>query len=54
MFFAPPLRYNPLSLLFGLDTLNSAMHWTPEHGTDVIVVPIDDPQRVTRFTIDAF
>ena len=30
------------------------MHWTPEQGTDVIVVPIDDSQRVTRFTIDAF
>jgi all-trans-8'-apo-beta-carotenal 15,15'-oxygenase len=54
VFFAPPLRYNPLSLLFGLNTLNGAMHWRPEQGTDVIVVPIDDPQRVTRFTIDAF
>jgi all-trans-8'-apo-beta-carotenal 15,15'-oxygenase len=54
VFFAPPIRFNPLRLLFGLDTLHSAMRWTPEHGTDVVVVPIDDPQRVTRFTMDAF
>jgi all-trans-8'-apo-beta-carotenal 15,15'-oxygenase len=54
VFFAPPLRFNPLRLLFGLDTLNGAMRWSPEFGTDVIVVPIDDPARVTRFTIDAF
>jgi carotenoid cleavage dioxygenase-like enzyme len=54
VFFAPPVRFSPLSLLLGLDTLDGAMRWTPELGTDVIVVPIDDPERVTRFTIDAF
>jgi all-trans-8'-apo-beta-carotenal 15,15'-oxygenase len=54
VFFAPPLRFNPLRLLFGLDTLHSAMRWRPEQGADVVVVPIDDPQRVTRFTMDAF
>jgi all-trans-8'-apo-beta-carotenal 15,15'-oxygenase len=54
VFFAPPLRFNPLRLLFGIDTVSDAMHWTPEQGTDVIVVPLDDPKHVTRFTIDAF
>jgi all-trans-8'-apo-beta-carotenal 15,15'-oxygenase len=54
VFFAPPVRFNPLRLLFGLDTLDSAMRWTPALGTDVIIVPIDDPERVMRFTIDAF
>jgi carotenoid cleavage dioxygenase-like enzyme len=54
VFFAPPLRFNPLRVLFGLDTLDGAMRWMPEQGTDVIVVPIDEPERVTRFTIDAF
>jgi all-trans-8'-apo-beta-carotenal 15,15'-oxygenase len=54
VFFAPPLRLNPLRLLFGLDTIDSSLRWTPDAGTDVIIVPIDDPTRVTRFTIDAF
>lgn len=54
VFFAPPVRFNALRLLFGLDTVDGAMRWRPDLGTDVIVVPIDDPERVTRFTIDAF
>lgn len=54
VFFAPPLRLNPLRLLFGLDTIDSSLRWTPDAGTDVIIVPIDDPTHVTRFTIDAF
>jgi all-trans-8'-apo-beta-carotenal 15,15'-oxygenase len=54
VFFAPPLSFNPLRLLFGLDTVDGAMRWTPELGTDVLVVPIDDPRRLIRFTIDAF
>jgi all-trans-8'-apo-beta-carotenal 15,15'-oxygenase len=54
VFFAPPLRFSPLQLLFGLKTLDAAMRWRPELGTEVIIVPIDEPTRVTRFTIDAF
>jgi all-trans-8'-apo-beta-carotenal 15,15'-oxygenase len=54
VFFAPPVRFNPLRLLAGLDMLDGAMHWKPELGTDVLVVPIDDPERRTHFTIDAF
>jgi all-trans-8'-apo-beta-carotenal 15,15'-oxygenase len=54
VFFAPPLRFTPLRLLFGLDTIDSGLRWTPAAGTDVIIVPIDDPTHVTRFTIDAF
>ena len=54
VFFAPPLRFNPLRLLFGLDTIDSGLRWAPEGGTEVIIVTIDDPTHVTRFTIDAF
>jgi carotenoid cleavage dioxygenase-like enzyme len=54
VFFAPPVRFNPLRLLFGLDTLHGAMRWTPLLGTGVIVVPIDDSEHVTRFTLDPF
>jgi carotenoid cleavage dioxygenase-like enzyme len=54
VFFAPPVRFNPLRLMFGLDMLDGAMRWSPELGTDVIIVPIDDPERVTRITMDGF
>ncbi len=54
VFFAPPLRFNGLRVLFGLDTIDRSLRWTPETGTEVIIVPLDDPTHVTRFTIDAF
>jgi all-trans-8'-apo-beta-carotenal 15,15'-oxygenase len=54
VFFSPPIHFSPLRLIFGLDTLHSAMRWKPELGTEVIVVPIDDPKRWTSFTIDPF
>jgi all-trans-8'-apo-beta-carotenal 15,15'-oxygenase len=54
VFFSPPIHFNPLRLLFGLDTLHSAMSWKPELGTEIIVVPIEDPQRWKTFTVDPF
>lgn len=54
VFFAPPFKLNPVRLLLGLDTLSEGLRWAPELGTDVIVVPIDDPGRPTRFTIEPF
>jgi all-trans-8'-apo-beta-carotenal 15,15'-oxygenase len=54
VFFAPPLRFNPLRVYFGVDTIDRSLRWTPNAGTEVIIVPIDDPTHVTRFTIDAF
>jgi carotenoid cleavage dioxygenase-like enzyme len=54
VFFAPPLSVSPLRLLLGVETLHGQMHFQPSHGTEVIVVPIDDPRRWTRFTIDPF
>jgi len=30
------------------------IRWTPGDGTEVVVVPIDAPERVTRFTVDPF
>lgn len=54
IFFAPPLRMNPLPVLLGLKTYGQQLRWTPEAGTEVIVVPIDDPGAYTRFTTNAF
>jgi all-trans-8'-apo-beta-carotenal 15,15'-oxygenase len=53
VFFAPPVEVHPLRMIFGLDTLADAA-WAPQLGTEVIVVPIDEPTRVTRFTIEPF
>jgi all-trans-8'-apo-beta-carotenal 15,15'-oxygenase len=54
VFFAPPLRLRILRLLAGLGSFADNLAWRPELGTEVLVVPIDDPNRVRRFTIDGF
>jgi all-trans-8'-apo-beta-carotenal 15,15'-oxygenase len=54
VFFAPPLRLRILRLLAGLGSFSDDLVWRPELGTEVLVVPIDDPSRVRRFTVDGF
>jgi all-trans-8'-apo-beta-carotenal 15,15'-oxygenase len=54
VFFAPPLRLNMLRMLFGFGSYSSNLRWRPEEGTEVIVVPIDAPGDVRRFTVPAF
>lgn len=54
VFFAPPLRMRLPRLLLGLESYSEALQWKPEAGTEVIVVPIDRPEAVVRFTVDAF
>jgi all-trans-8'-apo-beta-carotenal 15,15'-oxygenase len=54
VFFAPPLRMNPLPILLGLKTYGEQLTWKPEEGTDVIIVPLDDPTNYTRFTVEPF
>jgi all-trans-8'-apo-beta-carotenal 15,15'-oxygenase len=54
IFFAPPLRLRILRQLIGVGTYSENLVWRPSLGTEIIVVPIDDPSRVTRFTVPAF
>jgi carotenoid cleavage dioxygenase-like enzyme len=54
IFFVPPLRARIFRLLLGLDSFSSCLQWLPEHGTDVLVVPIDAPERYTRITAEPF
>jgi len=54
VFFVPPLRLRKARLLLGLDGFCDSLAWRPEYGTDVIVVPIDEPHRPRRFKADAF
>jgi carotenoid cleavage dioxygenase-like enzyme len=52
--FAPPLRLDLRAFATGLVSYSDALQWRPELGTEVIVIPIDDPASVIRFTIDPF
>jgi all-trans-8'-apo-beta-carotenal 15,15'-oxygenase len=54
IFFAPPLRLRILRLLAGIGSYSEDLAWRPQVGTEVLVVPIDDPARVRRFTVDGF
>ena len=53
LFFVPPLDVNPFPVLFG-GGLSPHLRWRPDHGTEVIVIPIDEPERVQRFTTESF
>lgn len=54
VFFAPPLRLRVLRQLLGRGTYSENLAWRPELGTEVLVLPIDAPERLRRFTVDPF
>ncbi len=54
VFFAPPLRLKIFKMLLGFGSFGENLEWKPELGTEVVVVPIDAPDQVIRFTTDAF
>ncbi|MGD1846938.1 MAG: carotenoid oxygenase family protein [Salibacteraceae bacterium] len=52
IFFIPPLKVQTATLLMGVGSVMDNIKWKEQLGTVVIVVPIDDPKRVTRFRTD--
>jgi carotenoid cleavage dioxygenase-like enzyme len=54
VFFAPPLRLALPSFLLGREAYGDALRWSPEVGTEVLVVPIDRPEEPVRFTAEPF
>jgi len=54
VFFVSPVRVNVPRAMLQLGDFKQLFRWQPEHGTEVICVPIDRPTEVVRFTIDAF
>ena len=52
-FLAPAAVHVPRMLL-GLGDFAQLFRWRPELGTEIIVMPIDAPGDVVRFTVDAF
>ena len=54
VFFISPVRVNVPRMLLALGSFDQLFRWQPQHGTEVICVPIDRPTEVVRFTTDAF
>lgn len=54
VFFVSPVRISVPRMLLGVGSFEKLFRWQPEHGTEVICVPIDRPDEPVRFTVEAF
>lgn len=54
VFLVPPLRMRVVRAMLGLASFADSLAWKPELGTEVIIVPIDNPANPVRFTTDPF
>ena len=54
IFFCPPIRLRLARLLAGIAPFDDNLAWEPEHGTEVIVVPLANPESPVRFTVPPF
>ena len=54
IFFISPVELVTWRMLLGLRPFQDMFRWTPSSGTEVIVVPIDNPAAVQRFRVDPF
>jgi carotenoid cleavage dioxygenase-like enzyme len=54
IFFAPPLRLRMWPQLLGKTGYSENLAWRPGEGTEVVVVPLDAPDRPVRFRVDPF
>lgn len=54
VFFVSPVRVDVARVLTARGSFDDLFRWRPEHGTEVICVPIDRPTEVVRFTVAPF
>ncbi|AKU92385.1 carotenoid oxygenase family protein [Vulgatibacter incomptus] len=54
IFFVSPVRLRVMRQLLGVGTVGENFVWRPELGTEVLVVPLDEPERPFRFQVDPF
>lgn len=54
VFLISPLRLKLFHAVFGLGGFDDNLVWEPERGTEVVVVPLDDPALQTRFRCEPF
>lgn len=52
--FIPPLRLRIARMFLGMGGFSDNLAWRSDLGTEVLVVPIDDPTHPVRFTADPF
>jgi all-trans-8'-apo-beta-carotenal 15,15'-oxygenase len=54
VFLVPPMKLPLLRVALGLGTLSDGVEFDASRGTEVLVVPIDDPGHPVRFTAPPF
>ena len=54
VFFVSPIRVSIAKAMLQIGDFNDLLTWKPEHGTEVICVPIANPDQVVRFTTEPF
>lgn len=54
VFFVSPTRVDVPRMMLQLGSFAELFRYKPELGTDVICVPIDQPDEVVRFTVESF
>jgi all-trans-8'-apo-beta-carotenal 15,15'-oxygenase len=54
VFLVPPLKFHLMRMVFGQGPVGLNLEFDASQGTEVIVVPIDEPDRPVRFTVDPF
>lgn len=54
VFFLAPTRLRLRRALLGEARPDRLFDWRPEQGSEVVIVPIDQPERALRFRTDAF
>jgi all-trans-8'-apo-beta-carotenal 15,15'-oxygenase len=54
VFFVSPVRVSVPRILLQIGGFEDMFQWRPQHGTEIICVPIDRPSEPVRFTVDPF
>jgi all-trans-8'-apo-beta-carotenal 15,15'-oxygenase len=54
IWFVSPVRVDVPRAVLQLGSFDKWFRWQPEHGTEVIAMPIAAPSDTVRFTVDAF
>jgi all-trans-8'-apo-beta-carotenal 15,15'-oxygenase len=54
IFFVSPVRVDIPRMLLQVGSFEKLFKWRPEHGTEIICVPIDRPTEIVRFSVEPF
>lgn len=54
VFFLAPIKVRVMRALLSIGSFPDFFKWDADEGTEVILIPIDDPEKVVRFKTDAF